>query len=271
MTARDITFDQDFQRHEDPKMLSIVRRLLPDLGTTYSPPGDGPFPAIMLLHGSEGGWSGWSHRNAVILAAHGFLTYPHAYSRSGNAWNAGTIENVPLDDTEAALKALKAFQYCDGEVGLYGASRGGEHALLLASLLVQESGAILPDAIAAHSPADVICGAFDARRWRDSGDPGWQVWDPAARAWTWRGSSENLKPTTPIEIERYEGPLFLSHGTADQVWDVAMTRRLEARLKAKGRTPEVHYYEGEGHINRSEAENEHNWLLIEFFTRHLKN
>ena len=40
-------------------MLSIVRRLLPEFGTTYGPPGDGPFPAVLLLHGSEGGWSGW--------------------------------------------------------------------------------------------------------------------------------------------------------------------------------------------------------------------
>lgn len=34
--------------------LKIVRRLLPDFGTTYGPPGDGPFPAVMILHGSEG-------------------------------------------------------------------------------------------------------------------------------------------------------------------------------------------------------------------------
>jgi dienelactone hydrolase len=133
-------------------MLSIVRRLLPDFGATYGPPGDGPFPAIMVLHGSEGGWAGWSHRNAVILAAHGFLAYPHAYSRDGNAWNAGSIRDVPLDNTEAALKALQSFSFCNGKIGLYGVSRGGEHALLLASLLAQESGAVLPDAIAVHTP-----------------------------------------------------------------------------------------------------------------------
>ena len=35
-------------------MLSIVRPRLPEFGTTY-----GPFPTVLLLHGSEGGWSGW--------------------------------------------------------------------------------------------------------------------------------------------------------------------------------------------------------------------
>ena len=64
---------------ESPVPLKIVRRLLPDWGTTYGPPGEGPFPAVLLLHGSEGPWSGWSHRNAVILAAHGFLAFPFGY------------------------------------------------------------------------------------------------------------------------------------------------------------------------------------------------
>ncbi|HIP78740.1 MAG TPA: alpha/beta hydrolase, partial [Kiloniellaceae bacterium] len=159
-------------------MLSIVRRLLPDFGTTYGPPGVGPFPAVLVLHGSEGGWSGWSHRNAVLLAAHGFLAYPHSYNRGGNPWNAGAIENVPLEKTAGALQALKSFSFCSGKVGLYGASRGAEHALLLTALMAAEDEAALPDAVAAHSPADVVCGAFDARRWRDKGDPGWQVWDP---------------------------------------------------------------------------------------------
>ncbi len=246
-------------------MLKIVRRLLPEFGTTYGPAGEGPFPAIVVLHGSEGGWSGWSHRTAVMLAAHGFLAYPHSYSRDGNAWNAGSIVEVPLDRTVDALNAVRAFGFCTGQVGLYGVSRGGEHALLVASLMARDGMAGGPDAIAVHSPADVVCGAFDAKRWRDKGDPGWQVWDPALRAWTWKGSSEALLPSTPIEIERYSGPMFLSHGVQDSIWSVEMTRRLEQRLIDNGRTPIVHYYPGEDHINRSEAENLHNDQVIAFF------
>jgi dipeptidyl aminopeptidase/acylaminoacyl peptidase len=50
----------------------------------------------------------------------------------------------------------------------------------------------------------------------------------------------------PIEIERFDRPLFLSHGTRDATWSVEMTRRLWERLKQHGRTPEVHLYEEEG-------------------------
>jgi len=249
--------------------LKIIRRALPDLGWGYSPPGDGPFPAILLLHGSEGKWSGWSYRNAALLAAHGFLAVPFGYSNGGNSWNAGDIIDVPLDRTAEAMAALRASSLSGDRIGVYGASRGAEHALLLASLMARDGVAGLPDAIAVHSPADVICGAFNARSWRDSGDPGWQPWDPAKRAWTWRGSSDDLLPTTAIEIERYDGPLFLSHGTEDAVWSVDMTRRLWDRLKRHGRTPDVHFYEGAGHGFGSESENQHYELLIEFFARHL--
>jgi pimeloyl-ACP methyl ester carboxylesterase len=238
-------------------------------GLGYSPPGDGPFPAILFLHGSEGKWSGWSYRNAALLAPHGFLAVPFGYSNGGNSWNAGDIIDVPLDRTAEAMAALRASNLSGDRIGVYGASRGAEHALLLASLMARDGVAGLPDAIAVHSAADVICGAFNARSWRDSGDPGWQPWDPAKRTSTWRGSSDDLLPTTAIEIERFEGPLFLSHGTEDAVWSVDMTRRLWDRLKRHGRTPDVHFYEGGGHGFGSDSENQHYELLIDFFVRHL--
>ena len=250
-------------------MLSIVKRLLPEFGTTYAPSGPGPFPSIVVLHGSEGGLSGWSHCIS-IFASHGFLAYPHAYSQGGNAGNAGSIKDIPIDRTAKALSAVRQFEHTSDSVGVYGVSRGGEHALLLASLLASEEAVGQPDALAAHSAPDVVCGAFHAKTYRDSGDPGWQEWDPADRAWTWRGESENLKPTTPIEIERYQGPIFLSHGTKDKVWSVEMTKRLENKLKDRAAHLEVHYYEGEDHICRSEADNKHHELLVQFFTRFLQ-
>ncbi|WP_447042829.1 alpha/beta hydrolase family protein [Vreelandella sp. H-I2] len=245
--------------------LQVVQRLLPGWGVTYAPPGDGPFPAIMLLHGSEGAWAGWSHRDAMLFAAHGFLAFPYGYSNGGNAWNAGHIIDYPLDRSVEAFKALRSFQFVGERVGLYGVSRGAEHVLLLASLMARDNVAGMPDAIAAHSPPDVVCGAFDARSFRDGGDPGYA----SKRAWIWRDSHAGLLPTTPIEIERYPGPLLLSHGTKDRMWSVEMTKRLEERLREHGRHPEIHYYEGEDHIPSSSGQNKHYELLLEFFSKHL--
>lgn len=249
--------------------LNIVQRFLPGWGVTYGPPGVGPFPAIMLLHGSEGAWSGWSHRDAMLFAAHGFLALPYGYSSGGNAWNAGHIIDYPLDRSVEAFQALREFKFADERVGLYGISRGAEHALLLGSLMARDKISGAPDAIAAHSPPDVVCGAFDVRNLRDSGDPGWQAWDVSKRAWTWRDSYEGLLPTTLIEVEHYPGPLLISHGTQDRMWSVEMTKRLEQRLREHGRSPEVHYYEGEDHIPSSSGQNKHYELLLNFFSKHL--
>lgn len=250
-------------------MQTIVCHQLSERRLAYGPAGNGPFPSILLLHGSEGGFAGWSHRNAVMLAAHGFLAYPHPYALGGSFLEAGPMKDIPLDRTVDALNLLRAHPFCAGKVGVYGVSRGGEHALLLSSLMARDGITGHPDAVAVHAPADVIVAAFDPRAWRDKGDSSWKVWDPADRAWTWRGTSDDLKPTTPIEIERYAGPLFLSHGTKDEVWDVAMTRRLEARLISNGKMPEIHYYEGQAHGFDAIGENAHLENLVAFFTRHL--
>lgn len=249
--------------------LKIVSRPIENWGNTYGPPGDGPFPAIMILHGSDGRWSGWSHRQGVFFAAHGFVAFPFGYSKGGNFWDAGNIIDVPLDKTAEALLALRQFPVAAKKIGLYGVSRGAEHALLLTSLMARDGVEGIPDAVAAHSPSDVICAGFDSHAFRDRGDPGWQPRDPGLRAWTWRGSSDDLLPTAPIEIEHFDGPVFLSHGTKDSVWTVEMTRRLEERLHRHGGAPEVHFYEGQDHGLWGAAENMHNEHLIAFFERHL--
>lgn len=100
-------------------MLQVVNRSLSGLGQSYRPPGNGPFPTVMVLHGSEGAWSGYSYLTAAILAAHGFLAVPFGYSVGGDVWNAGDIRDVALDRTAEALAVLHALPL-SGKVGLYG-------------------------------------------------------------------------------------------------------------------------------------------------------
>ena len=240
----------------------------PNRGVLYVPQGRGPAPGLVVLHGSEGGNAGWSHVFALWFAGFGFVTYPFAYGRGGNSWHAGDIVDVDLDRTEEALHALRTHQTVSGVVGLAGASRGAEHALLLTSLMAEANSPDLPRAVIAHAPSDTIAGAFIAA----SFDPKQrETWDPSKRAWRWRGSSETLLPTTPIAIERYAGPVYLSHGEADAVWSVACTRRLEARLKAAGRSPEVHYYPGEDHGLRPAIANVQRTRMLAFLRRHLES
>jgi len=261
-------------------MLSVIQRDIPALGHSYAPAGPGPFPALLLLHGSEGSRGWLAHRDAALFAAHGFLAIPYGYSVGDNPWVGGDIWETDLDATEQALAALRASKLCGGKVGVYGWSRGGEHALLSTALLAGCASDSLPDAVAAHAAPDVVISAWRnlfARHPEQRKDdvvappPRWG-WpsdrdDSSLSAWTWRG--ETIPPDAPIEIERYPGPIFLSVGDQDEIWPAEMTTRLADRLRRAGRTPEVHIYEGQLHTPDPAGWNRHLGLLLDFFGRSL--
>ena len=221
-------------------------------------------PGIVVLHGSEGGWAGWSDWQALLMAGNGFCTIAPGYGRGGNAWHAGDIRDVDLDATEALLIWMRESGSTTGKVGLFGTSRGAEHALLVTSLMAREDSVGLPDAVAVHAPSDAIVGSFISEDYMPGSASPPLSTEPA---WRWRGASDTLRPHSPIEIEGYDGPLFISHGADDPVWTVDRTQRLESRLRAAGRTPEVHIYEGEGHMLRPETERMHYLRVADFFGR----
>ena len=133
--------------------------------------------------------------------------------------------------------------------------------------MVRDKSDAVPDAVAAHSPPDTIADAFISK---DFDPNAHETCDPSRRPWVWRGASDDLKPTTPIEIERFKGPLFISHGEEDSVWTVDGTKRLEERLKAAGRSPEVHYLPNEDHGFSATTENAQHERLVDFFRRSMK-
>lgn len=115
----------------------------------------------------------------------------------------------------------------------------------------------------------MICGAFDAREWRDPGDPGWQAWDPARRAWTWEGSSEALMPSQPIAIDDYPGPLLISAGEKDTTWSSKMSKRLSERYAAGGKTAEQLLFPEAGHMLSAKATMLRDEKISVFFLQHL--
>ena len=115
----------------------------------------------------------------------------------------------------------------------------------------------------------MICGAFDAREWRDPGDPGWQAWDPARRAWTWEGSSEALMPSQPIAIDGYPGRLLISAGEKDTTWSSKMSKRLSERYAAGGKTAEQLLFPEAGHMLSAKATMLRDEEISVFFMQHL--
>ena len=256
----------------------IAQSEVAGLGHLYAPAGEGRHPAILLLHGSEGalGWLG--HRDAAIFAAHGYLALPFAYAVGGNPWIGGDIWSVALDATERAMAALRAHPRCKGRLGVYGWSRGAEHALLATGLMAEAGSPHLPDAVAAHAPPDLVHGAWRNLFYRhpEAGDPiapppAWGFMEERVvaglPAWTWRGRP--VPEGAAIPIEAFAGPVFLSVGEDDELWPPDMAPRLAERLRAAGRDVELHSYPGQPHMPDPAGWNTHLANLLAFFGRAL--
>ncbi|MDJ0825530.1 MAG: prolyl oligopeptidase family serine peptidase [Rhodobacter sp.] len=147
--------------------------------------------------------------------------------------------------------------------GAFGWSRGAEKLALLASTLANTDPLA---AIALHAGSDIVHSAFDPQAFR-TGQGGLDA-DPGSEA-AWTRSGRPVPPGQPIEIERYPGPVFLSVGDADEVWDHRQTLRLADRLSKAGRPADLWEAEGQGHGLTLDVEPELWARLTAFFTQHL--
>lgn len=266
----------------------IVRMVRSPYGPgLFIPNDDKPHPAVLLLHGSEGGLASGTRLYAEALAAQGYVAFAFCYAGCASGAdsdiyrpNRETIA-VDLKKTADALTWLAKSKYVNGKkVALYGVSRGAEQALLLASLLAKDTRWRSPDAVAVHAPSDIIVPGFNWY-WRDSVCSSGKSWNqicgtppPADEghhpvAWLWSPAPSAVTPGKRIEVENIKAPIFITHGDRDEVWSVDRTHRIQKSLEAVGLHSEVHIFRGEGHILRLEAGYEADVMLLSFLKRTL--
>lgn len=101
------------------------------VGTLYRPAGDERVPGVILLGGAEGGMH---EDDAALLAAHGYAALALAYY--GMPGLPPTLRDVPLEYFGAALDHMRRHPNVRAErLAVVGASKGGEAALLIGSIL----------------------------------------------------------------------------------------------------------------------------------------
>ena len=147
----------------------------PFIGTICAPPTPGRHPAILLLGGSEGGNSTMP-KIAPLFAARGYVAVTVAYF--GLPGLPKYLVNVPVEIVGRALRAVAARRDVNpAEIGIFGGSKGGELALLAASIYPQIK------AVVADVPSPV---AFMGLGANDT---------PSGCSWSYRGKA---LPCVPV-------------------------------------------------------------------------
>ena len=118
----------------------------------YIPDGEGPFPAVVVLNGSEGGMD---ENKAALLAGSGYAAMALAYSNFESL--PKTIREVPIEYFKKAVSFLKSHSdIVDDKLAVAGFSYGGMLSLYLASCCPEFK------AVVACSPNCYVPGAVGA-------------------------------------------------------------------------------------------------------------
>ena len=223
----------------------------------YQPAGNGPFPAIVQVHG--GAWNSKDRTDgqhtALDLAAAGIVVLSIEFRNAPEAPYPASLQDINY-----GIRWLKAhaqeFGTTPDRVGLYGTSSGG-HQVLLATLRPDDPRyRALPLAEAPLMDATV---AFVVS--------GWGVLFPAERhklakaqgnrsllrshQTFFRDEQTELEATPALIIERGEKvslpPALVFQGTADEWTTVTLAERLAADYRKAGGSMDLMLLEGERH------------------------
>ena len=219
----------------------------------------GRHPALLILGGSEGGSAG-VRRLAAPFAAQGYAVL--ALSYFGTEGLPQNLDQIPLEYFASGLRWLAARPEVDGaRLGVFGISKGGEAALLVASRNPQIRATVagVPSNVAWQG---IIRPTWDNRSsWSEGGQPlPWLSYD-FSRGFTsilalYEGALTTAAqhPEAEIPVERINGPVLLISGRDDKLWpSSAMSDAVVARLRAHNfRFPVQHLaFDNAGHAAAS--------------------
>ena len=224
------------------------------VGTLGYPDDGGRFPGVLALGGSDGGTPEYFFN---LLVPEGFACLALPYW--GTKDTAPALSEIPLEHMERGLRFLAqhpAVAADHGRVGVIGASRGGELALVIASTFPDLVGPVV-----AYTPSSVVWMGLDFRlppgttrsSWTLGGRPLPYVSFPpnVPPVQSERGFSmlpvceAGLEDHAAVEhgaiaVERCSGQVLLVSGGDDRVWATGrMCRMVVERMSRHGRAADV--------------------------------
>lgn len=238
------------------------------VGQMVLPPGDGPFPAVLVFGGSEGGVSTGIF-NADYLGSLGYAALGVGYF--GAAGLPHELSDIPLEILEGDLAFLASQPKVDpNRIAVMGGSRGGELALLLGSHFP------IVKAVVADVPSGVVWPGFGnnvfTAAWTLRGHELAYIHDSGAQPEVTTDAQGNAHYTSAnvfiadlaaarsadlaaatIHVEDTKGPILLLGGRDDKLWASCVLQDVAwGRLVSSGHAAQFgdvrHCYPNAGHL-----------------------
>jgi acetyl esterase/lipase len=203
------------------------------LADIYQPTGEGPFPAIVYIHG--GSWRSGNKRDfrrlATDLAAKGYVGLSINYNTHSHSWPTSYQQSL------AAVKFIQthAAQYRvdPNKVIVLGTSAGGELAALVA--LKHREGSVPPVAAAVilNGVYNLAANVYVINRYLGAHCDKTPV---------------DCKAASPLmQVETGEPPFFVGHGTSDRLVPYSQAKIFSDALHSAGDTVTLYSAKGGGH------------------------
>lgn len=221
----------------------------------YIPEGDGPFPTIILCHGFCG-YCLDCLRSAAKYAEAGFATCAFDFCGGSPAVRSDgkTTEMSIMTEMADLLAVFEELQKMDfvkkDSIYLWGKSQGGTVAALTAAKLkTGVKGLVL------LSPALMIADLGRATAGSVENVTDTVLWDiPIGKCYL----MDIWDLDTYGEIVKYEGPVFIYHGTADDIVPLSYSEKARDTYK----NAELTIVEGGGHTFSQDMEKEVDLKII---------
>jgi dipeptidyl aminopeptidase/acylaminoacyl peptidase len=233
-------------------------------GCLQIPFGDGPFPAVIFIHGGYGDNQEYTRallewNIARLLLREGFVVLSTDYRHD--------LEGRDIDDIVAAFEYVSHLPYIKSEkVAYFGDSHGSYLAMMAATrtkpFVIIHGWGVTDMAewfeYIKKSPIPIYQRIAEDLRKSLGGEP--------------RDVPEIYKQVSPInQIGRIRCPILILHGEDDEDVPVAHAYRLAEALKEAGKENELRVFKKEGHGLRSpEARQAMEQAVLEFLKRHLE-
>jgi acetyl esterase/lipase len=244
--------------------------------------GDGPFPAIVFIHG--GGWSGGS-RHAFRMkmeeaARRGYVAATVSYRLTQPDKETGKPKEpfpAQIHDCKAAIRWLRAhadeYKIDPQHIGVTGASAGGHLSLLVG--LTDKSDKLEGDEGHLDQSSRVqavvnIFGPTDLSICYQS-SPGAVGFLKAFCAGTPEDARDQYLAGSPIQyVSRDDPPVLTVHGDKDTLVPPAQARILDERMKAAGAKHELMILPEQGHGFQGDAAKKADDAAWDFFAKYLR-